>query len=284
MKIQVVQPIGYCAGVTRAINIALSCRDKHPNKNIYILGQLVHNHHVEELLSAHRIITLLDKPSEELLNSIKENAIIIFTAHGHDEKLDILLDKIGIPFYDATCPIVKLNNEKIKKEISNGHQVIYIGKKSHAETLASLSINHNVLPFYGSDFDYSLVKDDSPLIINQTTLNIEELADTYNEIQKHIPNARINKEVCETTRKRQTAIINLEKDVDVIFIVGDSNSSNSLRLFEVAKKHNPGALVQLIENISDIDLNLLKNKKHLAIASGASTPIELINRIIDYIK
>lgn len=284
MKIEVIEPIGYCSGVNRAISLAIKARKDNPNKNIYILGQLVHNHHVSDYLKRLNIVTLSQKINESLIDNLKKEDIVIFTAHGHDKKYDELLILKGISFVDATCPIVKNNMSIISYEIKGGHQVVYIGKKDHPETLAALSINKQVVPYYGDSFDYAMLSDDSPLVINQTTLNVDELKKIYEAILSHYPKARIATEVCNTTKLRQRAVKDISKDVDIIYIVGDKNSSNTLRLFEVAKEYHKGINVELISSLEDINIGTLKNKKHLAISSGASTPLELINDIVSFLS
>ncbi len=283
MKIEVIEPSGYCSGVTNAIKIALSAKKDNPNSKIIILGQLVHNKHVEQFLLDHQIETYKGTVDSSYIDSLDSNTIAIFTAHGHDKKLEsYLLDK-NIKFYDATCPKVNVTHEKILKEINDGHDVIYIGKKNHPETNGALSISKNILLYEGVD-SLAGIKDTSPLVINQTTLNIKELEDIYKDILSKIPNARIEKEICPTTRLRQEAIININNDVDAILIVGDTSSSNTNRLLEIANTYHKDKYIKLISSVNDICVDDLANKNYLAISSGASTPKELINEIVNYLN
>ena len=287
MKVTVINPIGYCAGVTNAINIALKAREDFPTKAIYVIGMLVHNEQVVNLLNNKNIITLYRKNNidEELINTIPEDSIVIFSAHGHDYKLDQLCLQRNLKILDTTCPKVKNNIDKINKEIKNNHQIIYIGHNKHPEALAALAISKDVI-FYETKLgtNYSLLKDNSPLVINQTTLNTMELVDIHKDIKSHIPDARFMDEICNTTRLRQEGIKNLSNDVDLIIIVGDSNSSNTNRLFEIATTVHKNTLTILTSSLEDMDKSVLTNKKHIAIASGASTPIETINDMVNYIK
>ena len=287
MKITVIEPKSYCAGVTNAINIARRAKEDYPSKNVFILGKLVHNQLVTNALNEESIKTLYakDKTLEQLLDTVPEDSVLIFTAHGHDKKLDVIAHNKGLIVFDATCPKVKNNIDIINKEINNGHQVIYIGHKSHPETNAALCIDNNVLYYdVNMGIDYSKVSDKSPLVINQTTLNILDIKDNYNDILSHIPEARILEEICNTTRLRQEAVINLPDDVDLIIVVGDTYSSNTKRLFEIATKAHPEILSVMISEIHELDLSLLKDKNHIAIASGASTPLFAIEEIIEQIK
>ena len=178
MKIEVIEPSGYCSGVTNAIKIALSAKNENPNSKVIILGQLVHNKHVENFLLDHQIETYKGKVDEAYINELDSNSIAIFTAHGHDKKLESYLSDKNIKFYDATCPKVNVTHEKINKEINSGHDVIYIGKKNHPETNGALAISDSIVLYDGVS-SLNNIKDPSPLVINQTTLNIKEIEKTY---------------------------------------------------------------------------------------------------------
>lgn len=287
MKITVIEPKSYCAGVTNAINIALKAKEEYPSKDIYILGKLVHNQLVINFLNEKGIKTLYQpkRTNEELINTVPSGSILIFTAHGHDKKLEDVALRRSIRILDATCPKVKHNLDLIDNEIKNNHQVIYIGHKSHPETEAALSIDKNVI-LYDVNFkiDYHLITDPSPLVINQTTLNIIDIKKTFEEIKQQIPEARILEEICNTTRLRQEAVISLPIDVDLIIVVGDIYSSNTKRLFEIATMSHPETLSVMVSELHELNLNLLKEKKHIAIASGASTPLFAIDEIVEYLN
>jgi len=287
MKITVIEPKSYCAGVTNAINIALKAKEDYPDKNIYILGKLVHNQLVINFLNEKGIKTLYQpkKSYEELINTVPPQSILIFTAHGHDKKLEDYALCRSIRILDATCPKVKHNLDLIENELNNKHQVIYIGHKSHPETEAALSLDNNVI-LYDVNFgiDYNLVNDPSPLVINQTTLNIIDIKNNFEDIKSHVPNARILEEICNTTRLRQEAVISLPNDVDLIIVVGDIYSSNTKRLYEIARMAHPDTLSVMVSELHELNLSLLKEKKHIAIASGASTPLSAIEEIVDYIN
>ena len=134
------------------------------------------------------------------------------------------------------------------------------------------------------DFDFKQISDNSPLVVNQTTLNFLDLKKIHENIVESIPNARITNEICAATRTRQQAIIDLPNDVDLIVVVGDKKSSNSNRLLEIARESHPNASSILVSDVSEFDTNILVNKNHVAISSGASTPLESINAIYDLIN
>lgn len=287
MKVTILEPEGYCAGVTNAINIALKAKKENPTLDVYILGMLVHNQKVINELTNSGITTLYrdNKSDEELLYSLPDNSIVVFSAHGHKRNLDEIAKRKNFKVYDATCPKVRNNLKIISKEIEEGHSVIYIGHKNHPEALAALSISDKVF-FYDikGEFNYKLNKDKSPLVINQTTLNTKELKELYIDIIVHLPKARIMDEICPATRLRQEALVNLDEDIDLILIVGDKNSSNTNRLLEIAKANHPSIDSYLISDKEELNKLDINKKKHVAIASGASTPKKEIDKIKEYLK
>lgn len=286
MKVTLLSPKGYCAGVTNAIKIAYQVKSVNKDRPVYILGMLVHNQIVIDELEKAGIKTLHRNSisDEALLESLDDGSVVIFSAHGHKKQLDELAKEKHFIIYDATCPKVKRNLDIIEEEIKNNHQVIYIGHKDHPEALAALSLDEKVF-FYDikSSFNYKQVKDKSPLVINQTTLNTKELKEIYIDIIVNKPKARIANEICATTRLRQEALINLNEDIDLIVIIGDRASSNTNRLLEIAKSSHPNVtsiLISNLEEIKKIDLPY----HHVAVASGASTPSEEIDKIVNYLK
>lgn len=281
MEITTIEPIGYCAGVKNAINIAYIAKKENPDARIFVMGQLVHNKTVVDSLLKDGIISI-KKDDIELLN---DKDVVIFTAHGHSGLLENEVKSKGCVVYDATCPKVNNNLNIIQKEINNKHEIIYIGTKKHPETEAALSIGEAVhLYDASSKFDFSNVEDETPLVINQTTLNVDLLKKEYEIIKSNIPNARFMDEICSATRIRQNNIKNIAEDVDLILIIGDPNSSNTNKLVEVAKTYHKNATTLLVESVYNLyDFNF-KNIKKAAVASGASTPLETISSVIEYLK
>ncbi|MCQ2792350.1 MAG: 4-hydroxy-3-methylbut-2-enyl diphosphate reductase [Bacilli bacterium] len=277
MKTYLSNPSGYCQGVSRAIALSLSFKKKYPKKDCYVLGALVHNETVTNDLKKYGIICLEDKiSSEEKIKKIPQESIVIFSAHGHDKKLETLLTNKKIVFLDATCPIVDLSAQNIKKAIASGREVIYVGTPNHPETIAMLSIDKKVHLFQDIMDDMKKhITDKTPFVSSQTTLSIYELENIFNKIKEIFPNAIFQKEICYETKARQEAIKKLPNDVDVVFIVGGKNSSNTKKLYEVAKKHFSTLKIYHILNEYDIDLLLdkIKGCQKCAIISGASTPL-----------
>ena len=274
MKVEILQPQAYCSGVNGAIQMAKQAKKDNPNKEVYVLGMLVHNNYVVRHLEDAGIKTI------ESIEHIPNGQVIIFTAHGHKEELNAIAKAKNLIVYDSVCPKVLHNINLIKENISQGHQIIYIGQQGHPEAEACLSLSVNVILFHKNILkNYQLLNDNSPLVINQTTMNILDLEGIHNEILSVFPDARIANEICGTTRLRQEAIKNLKDDVDLIIVIGDAKSSNTNKLLEIAKQCHPDVESVMISNVDELNKVTWQNKNHIVISSGASTPQKIIDAV-----
>ncbi len=282
MKVISVTPRGYCKGVVNAINIAKQTRDKYPNEPIYILGRLVHNKYVVEALFDLNIITLddLHKTRSELIDSV-ESGIVIFSAHGTNEEVYQKARDKGLTIIDATCNDVKKTQIIINEFLDKGYTVLYIGVKDHTESLSVLKNNSPIYLITSlNDIDNLKLTTDKIMVINQTTMSINDISYLHHQINKRYPFAIIYEEICSATRVRQQAIINIER-VDLTYVVGDPNSNNTMNLVRLAK--NKSTKVCLIESVKDINAADLININKVAVTSGASTPTALTQQVIDYL-
>lgn len=280
--VTLLKPIGHCFGVINAINLAKKVKDDFPDKNIYVFGLLVHNEEVVASLLDHGIKTIevKEETALEQLKGFTKDDIVIFTAHGHPEAYETILKNNGVTYFDATCVRVKECFDVIR----GAKEVIYIGKNHHPETNAALTMNKNAhLYDISRDFDYSLVKTEDPLVINQTTLSFIELEHIHQEIKNKLPRATFYDEICNATLLRQQAIKELKDDVDTIVIVGSKKSSNTMKLYEIAVKEHPHKQALLINNVDDLKKQPL-SFKNTVIASGTSTSIGTINLVKNYLE
>ena len=283
MEVALVKPQGFCSGVTRAVQLVHKAKEDHKDKTVYILGMLAHNQSLIDSLSGEGFVTLNGNEFEEI-NKLQKGDVLVFTAHGHDEKLDRIAKEKGLITYDATCFKVQDNLNKIKKEISSDHQVIYIGQSGHKEANAALAVSNKV-SLYDTKLliNYQLITDKSPFVLNQTTLNFYELKKYHEDILRHYPGARIENEICNATRLRQEAILKIEKDTDLIVIVGHPKSSNSNKLNDIALANYPNALVVMASDLSELKKIPLEGKRKAAVGSGASTPQYIVDEIFNYL-
>ena len=283
MEVALIKPQGFCSGVTLAVKTAKKAKEENPEKNIYILGMLAHNQILIDDLTKEGFITLSGNEFEEI-NKLNKGDVLVFTAHGHDSKLDEIAKEKGLITYDATCFKVKDNLNKIKEEVRSGHQVIYIGQQGHKEANAALAVSKNV-SLYDAKLliNYYLITDESPLVINQTTLNFYELHKYHEDILRHFPKARIENEICNATRLRQEAILKIENDTDLIVIVGHQKSSNTNKLYDIALANYPNAQVIMVNKLDELKGINIEGKRKAAVGSGASTPQYIVDEIYNYL-
>lgn len=286
MKFTRLIPISYCFGVTKAINDTLKIRKEYPDKDIYFFGDLVHNQKVINFFESLgiKVVSFTENNAFEKLEDFKTNDIVIFSAHGHDKKYEDILNKKGIKYFDTTCIKVKKNLDLIKDSTK---QIIFIGKKDHPETFASLSYSNNILLYdinnFGS-FDFSLVKEKEPLILNQTTLSINEIKNIFLDIKNHIPKAKFVDEICDASRIRQTKIISINPSIDLVIVVGDKKSSNTTKLYNLSKEYNKHATSIMVNGIDDLKEYDLTKYKNALITSGTSAPLFLIEEVEKYLE
>ena len=263
------------------MKIAIRTKEDNKDKNVVVLGMLVHNEDSIKTLEKHGIKTIFEENCslEQLVDKIDEPSIVILTAHGHAKSLEEKLLQNGHTIVDATCPFVSNSFAEIKKSLIKDLYVFYVGVKNHPESTAALSLSDKVLFIDYKDPKIPEVDCKSPLVISQTTLSQLEVLKIYTDIEKAYPKARISKGICHASTSRQLALGKIDKDVDLIYVVGGINSNNSRTLFNIAKGLYPNKKVLLIQNASEINKKDLLGLSHIAISSGASTPREVIEEI-----
>lgn len=286
MKIYLTSPRGYCDGVIRAIQLAKKVRATFKHEKVSVLGMLVHNQDVINELTELGIDTIHDpqKSLEELLLTIN-SGIVIFTAHGHNPQLNELAKQRGLIVYDATCLYVQKSFDLITDAIKKGHEVIFIGKDKHPETIACLSISPSIHLLENIDDAEALViHSNNPYIFNQTTLSMFEIENIYNVLKEKYPHCTINNEICQATTLRQLALLKIPQESELIYVVGGKNSANTQKLYEICLDKFPHCRIKKITGVHDIDIRDLEKINYVAIASGASTPKEISEAVYDFLN
>ena len=283
MEIKRIVPSGYCKGVVNAINIVKKTRIEYPNKNIYILGMIVHNSYVSKQMNDLGVITLDDsnKSKEELLDEINDG-VVIFTAHGISDKIKQKAINKGLITVDASCVDVIKNKELIKGYINKDYDVIYFGKRKHPEAEAILSISDKIhLVCSIDDIDNLNIINDKIFVTNQTTMSYMEVEDMISYLKNIYPTSLIQKEICNATSSRQLAVTSI-KDGDVLYVVGDVKSNNTNKLKELGEKNFKKSF--LISNYKEINKKDLINQNKIYVTAGASTPPILVDEVIKYLS
>lgn len=288
MKVTVINPHGFCAGVQRALDHAYKAKKEHPNQPIYILGNLVHNEKVISDLEKDGFIILDErkKSLSEWIDTLKKGDIIVFSAHGHDPHLDEKAIAKGLIRYDATCPFVRANSTLIKKRIMEGGEVIYIGQAGHAETEGTLKIDESKIFLYEpqKSFDFAQISVKNPLLVSQTTMGTEEMKESVSLLKDHFPEIDVAARVCDATDKRQSAICTAPSDIDLYIVMGSKTSNNTVKLYDLATAKYPKAVVLRCLDVEDLKKIFLKKSKHAALISGASTGLREFEEVKAYLE
>ncbi|MCR5491646.1 MAG: hypothetical protein K6F32_05930 [Bacilli bacterium] len=284
MEVKLVKPCGYCLGVTQAMKLAEKAKKDYPDRDVYLLGLLVHNEDAVKELSDLGLIVLDERkrPLEESLNNIKEGSVVVFSAHGHPERYDEIAARKGLTVLDATCCHVKENLEYARENASSG--IIYIGAKGHLEAEAF----HANLPcsFYdvkSRSFIDEVPLGKSPVAVSQTTLSYDEVDFAFKAIKEKYPGARLGKERCLATSSRQNALRKaIEEGIDGVFVIGSHLSSNTKKLRDIATSYGVPTFMALNEEeLKKLDIPQMKKA---ALVSGASTDIATALRCARYLE
>ena len=283
MEVKAIKPRGYCFGVVNALNVVKKAKAEHPDKKIHILGIIIHNKFIKEALDRLGIISVYNKNKSrlELLDEIDEG-VVVFSAHGVSQKVIDKAKSKNLIVYNATCRDVIKTQDVVKDYLNKDYQVLYIGKKNHPEAEAMLAIDLENIKLITSVDDLDDIEiSDKTIVTNQTTMSIYDTKDIMDKIKKINDNVIIINEICNATKIRQEALLDL-KDVDMVYVVGDHLSNNSNNLKKIAKRSVKK--VKLIESVIDIDEKDLIKVNKIAVTAGASTPHSLSLQVIDYLK
>lgn len=283
MEIINVVPRGFCKGVVRAIELAKQTALKYPDRQITVLGELVHNKYVVEALRNNRILTVEDKSKSrlQLLDEINEG-VVIFSAHGVSDEVIQRAEAKGLILVNATCDDVIHTQNLIREHLQEGFDILYIGQRSHpeAQAIAAMDINRIHLITAIQDLNELTLGDSKVFVTNQTTMSQYDTHDLMSAIARKFPQADISNEICSATRLRQDAVKKLE-NVDCLIVVGDINSNNTTMLAKIGQEKGIRHVFR-IESAEDLPIEIVKSCQRVAITAGASTPYFLIKQVNDF--
>ncbi|QYR20463.1 4-hydroxy-3-methylbut-2-enyl diphosphate reductase [Paenibacillus sp. sptzw28] len=285
MEIVRISPRGYCYGVVDAMVLALqTAKNLELPRPIYILGMIVHNSHVTEAFKQEGVITLDGENRLEILEKI-DSGTVIFTAHGVSPEVRKRARDRGLTVVDATCPDVTKTHDLIREKVSEGYEIIYIGKKGHPEPEGAIGIapDHVHLIEKEEEIDRLTVQTDRIIITNQTTMSQWDIKHLISRLLSKFPTAEIHNEICLATQVRQEAVAEQAKEADLCIVVGDPRSNNSNRLAQVSEEI-AGVKAFRVADVTEIDRSWLAGKKRVAVTSGASTPTPITKEVIAYLE
>jgi len=282
LNIYLAGPRGFCAGVDRAIEMVKGALKKYGSP-VYVRHEIVHNKFVVENLKSQGAIFV------EELNEIKDKSRpVIFSAHGVPKAIPEEALNLNLIYYDATCPLVS----KIHKEVENFDKkslpVILIGHRNHPEVIGTMGQTNNEVHLVEKVEDVKNLpfnKNDKIAYVTQTTLSVDDTKDIINEIKIQFRNVIEPKknDICYATTNRQEAVKKIANQCDYFLVIGASNSSNSLRLVEVAKNYGSKKAI-LVEDVDSLNLNIFQESENIGITASASSPEVLVKKLLDNLK
>ena len=283
IKILLSAPRGFCAGVERAIEIVEKSIKKY-GAPVYVRHEIVHNKYVVDDLKNKGAIFV-----EELEEIEDKSRPVIFSAHGVPKKIPEDAKNYNMSYIDATCPLVS----KVHREAENlhkaGYHLILIGHQNHPEVIGTMgqlpSGSIDLIQNEDEAKKYKPQNNKKISYVTQTTLSVDDTKEIIEILKNKFPNIKepMKEDICYATTNRQMAVKNIAKKCDLFFVIGSRNSSNSVRLVEVARKS--GCLNSiLIHSQSEIPFNLIENSNIIGISSGASAPEILVENFIKELK
>ena len=273
MRVFLAMPRGFCAGVDRAIEIVKIALARH-GAPVYVKHQIVHNPYVVKSLEQMGAVTVED------VRDIPEGANVVFSAHGSPpEDFDAARDK-KLNVIDATCPLVtKVHNEALKYT-RQGRKIILVGHSGHQEVKGTMGQAPMALVDDRGNIDLPDWDESTEVaVLTQTTLSVDDTQRSVEEIQERFSNVTVRNDLCYATTNRQAAVKELCEHVEVVLVVGASNSSNCTRLREVAE--GLGRTAYLIDGPEELDVEWLAGVESVGITAGASTPEVLVQETLE---
>lgn len=279
LTILLAKPRGFCAGVERAIDIVEKALEKN-GPPVYVRHEIVHNRHVVDGLKAKGAVFV------EELDEVPENAIVVFSAHGVPKAIPAEAKRRRLIYADATCPLVSKVHRGVEQHYKSGRTVLLIGHAGHPEVVGTMGQLPEGAVRLVEDVDQAeAIEVDDPKNLayaTQTTLSVRETEDVLEVLKRRFPTIAGPKreDICYATTNRQRAVEMLAPNADLTLIIGATNSSNSVRLVEVAKTAGcPRAY--LVQSAETLDWSLFDGVSTAAVSAGASAPEELVDGLID---
>ena len=279
-RVLLAAPRGYCAGVDRAVEAVEHALDLH-GAPIYVRKEIVHNKHVVDELEKRGAI-FVDQETE-----VPEGERVVFSAHGVAPSVHANAKTRNLTTIDATCPLVTKVHVEAKKFAADGYTIVLIGHEGHEEVEGTTGeAPENIVLVQTEDEVETLEVEDPDRVayITQTTLSVDETTSIINALKRKFPNITGPKtdDICYATTNRQQAVKALAKECDLVLVIGSTNSSNSVRLVEVAREH--GVDSHLIDFHHEVDEAWLEGVETVGITSGASAPEDLVEDLVGFFR
>ncbi len=281
LKVLVAAPRGFCAGVDRAIEIVERALERY-GPPVYVRHEIVHNRFVVEGLKAKGAVFV------EELDDVPDDAPVVFSAHGVPKTVPAEAQRREMLYLDATCPLVSKVHRQAERQIEKGQHILFIGHAGHPEVIGTMGqVAEGMITLIETVEDVARLPfgaQDSLAYLTQTTLSVDDTAEITAALQARYPQIVAPKaeDICYATSNRQAAVKRIAPASDLVLVIGAPNSSNSLRLVEVAERL--GTTARLIQCAAEIDPDWLEGVGTLGLTAGASAPEALVREVIDRLR
>jgi 4-hydroxy-3-methylbut-2-enyl diphosphate reductase len=278
LHLLVAAPRGFCAGVDRAIRIVELAIEKY-GAPVYVRHEIVHNRFVVEGLKARGAIFV------ESLDDVPDGRPVVFSAHGVPKAVPHKAEARGLDYLDATCPLVSKVHRQAERLVEDGRHILFIGHRGHPEVIGTLGqVPPGAMTLVENEADAETVTPATPdalAFLTQTTLSVDDTASIIAILKRRFPAIQgpRGEDICYATSNRQASVKAVAKQVEAVLVIGAPNSSNSLRLAEVAERE--GVRARLIQNADEIDFDWLGAITRLGITAGASAPELLVRQVVE---
>ncbi|WP_028056008.1 4-hydroxy-3-methylbut-2-enyl diphosphate reductase [Sphingobium bisphenolivorans] len=280
MKLLIAAPRGFCAGVDRAIIIVERAIEKY-GPPVYVRHEIVHNKYVVDTLKAKGAIFV------EELDQVPDGVPVVFSAHGVPKAVPAKAEERGLDYLDATCPLVSKVHRQAERQVQAGRHILFIGHKGHPEVVGTFGqVPEGTMTLIETVEDaesFAPADPDNLSFLTQTTLSVDDTAAIVAALHRRFPTIHAPKgeDICYATSNRQAAVKAIASRCDALYVIGAPNSSNSLRLVEVAERE--GTPARLIQRADELDFDWLANVRTLGLTAGASAPEILVREVVDRI-
>src|SRR5688500_8988579 len=280
LRLLIAAPRGFCAGVDRAIRIVELAIERY-GPPVYVRHEIVHNKFVVDELKAKGAIFVTE------LDEVPEDAPVVFSAHGVPKAVPAKAEERGLDYLDATCPLVSNVHRQAERLVEHGRHILLIGHAGHPEVIGTFGqVPEGRMTLIETVADAAAIAPADPdnlAFLTQTPLSVDDTAEIVAILERRFPNiARPRGEdICYATSNRQAAVKHIAERCEAMLVIGSPNSSNSLRLVEVAERE--GARARLIGRAADIDPAWLEGVTTLGITAGASAPEVLVREVADHL-
>ena len=278
LELLIAAPRGFCAGVDRAIRIVELAIEKY-GAPVYVRHEIVHNKYVVDTLRAKGAIFV------EELDEVPDGVPVVFSAHGVPKAVPAKAVERGLSYLDATCPLVSKVHRQAERLVASGRHIVFIGHAGHPEVIGTFGQvpegSMTLIETVADVADFAPADPGNLSFLTQTTLSVDDTAEVVAALTSKFPaiQAPRGEDICYATSNRQAAVKAIACACDAMLVLGAPNSSNSLRLVEVARRQ--GIPARLVQRATDLDWNFLDGVGTLGITAGASAPEELVRELVD---